>query len=216
MEKEEAYRKLKEISKRACHERHACAEGYKQMLASDNVSQMMATWRKNWDDIVNSKFADIVNNEIPALYSALKAEMNAAGIYVNECPQTAPEFVLVVVTDHDSVVDIYDRAKCYVLGKTYVRAWGHSQVYSERSEKCLIQLYDRSYGHVSKGCVGASGRSRLWTSTGAVLNDSAKCEAHGGVIHADSYLKIEAYGDTIVLSKTDRNITLYGNACIVV
>lgn len=216
MEKEEAYKNLKEISKRACHERHACAEGYKQMLASGDVSQMMATWRKNWDDIVNSKFADIANDQVPALYPALKAEMNAAGIYFNECPRIAPEFVLVIVTDHDFVVDIYDRAKCYVLGKAHVRAWDHSQVYSEKNDECLVQLYDHSYGHISKGCVEAYGRSRLWSSTRASLHESAKCEAHGGKIHARSYLKIEAYGDTKVFSKTDHNITLYGNACIVV
>lgn len=218
MEKEEAYKKLKEICTAACHERHACAEGYKQMLASDNVSQMMATWRANWDDIVNSKFSDIANAKIPDLYldPTLRAEMNAAGIYFNECPKTAPEYVLVIVTDHDRIVDINDYAKCYVLGKACVRAWDHAQVYSEKNYRAIIMLYDYSYGHVSKGEVVANGHSRLWTSTNAALNGSVTCEAHGGEIRASSYLKIEAYGDTKVFSKTDRNITLYGNAKIIV
>ena len=209
---------LKDICTTACHTRHACAEGYCAMLAAQNVSQLMAVWRENWEDLVESKYADIINDQLPALYldPTLKSEMNAAGIYVNECPQTAPEYVLVIVTDYIPIVDIYDYAKCYVLGNSTVCAWGHSQVYSEKNEKAVIALYDYAYGHASKGLALAFGHSRLWTSTNAALNGSATCEAHGGEIRASSYLKIEAYGDTKVHSKTDRNITLFGNAKIII
>ena len=207
---------LKDICTTACHDRHACAEGYRAMLATENISQLMAVWRANWEDIVESKYADIINDRLPALYPTLRKEMNAAGIYVNECPKTAPEFVLVIVTDRIPIVDIYDYAKGYVLGKANVCAWGHSQVYSEKNDKALIALYDYSYGHVSKGNTVAFGHSRLWTSTNASLNGSVTCEAHGGEIRVSSYLKIEAYGDTKVFCKTDRNITLYGNAKFIV
>lgn len=209
---------LKDICITACHTRHACAEGYRAMLATENVSQLMAVWRANWEDLVESKFSDIINDQLPDLYldPTLKSEMNAAGIYVNECPQTAPEYVLVIVTDHDGIVDINDYAKCYVLGKAWVRAWDHAQVYSEKNDRTIIMLYDYSYGHVSKGKTFANGHSRLWTSTNAALNGSVTCETYGGEIRASSYLKIEAYGDTKVFSKTDRNITLFGNAKIII
>lgn len=209
---------LKDICTTACHTRHACAEGYRAMLATENVSQLMAVWRANWEDLVESKFSDIINDQLPALYldPTLKSEMNAAGIYVNECPLIAPEYVLVIVTDHDGIVDINDYAKCYVLGKAWVRAWDHAQVYSEKNDRTIIMLYDYSYGHVSKGKTFANDHSRLWTSTNAALNGSVTCETYGGEIRANSYLKIEAYGDTKVFSKTDRNITLYGNAHIIV
>lgn len=207
---------LKSYCTTACHTRHACAEGYLAMLAAQNVSQLMAVWRENWEDLVESKYADIINKELPALSPALKAEMNAAGIYVNECPQTAPEFVLVIVTDNVPILDIHDYARCYILGKSYVRVWDHAQVYNEKSEDSIIQLFDRSYGRVSKGWVEANDYSRLWTSTNARLFGSVTCEAHDGEIRANSYLKIEAYGDTKVFSKTDRNITLFGNAHIIV
>lgn len=207
---------LKSYCTTACHTRHACAEGYCAMLAAQNVSQLMAVWRENWEDLVESKYADIINKELPALYPALKAEMNAAGIYVNECPQTAPEFVLVIVTDNVPILDIHDYARCYILGKSYVRVWDHAQVYNEKSEDSIIQLFDRSYGRVSKGWVEANDYSRLWTSTNARLFGSVTCEARDGEIRANSYLKIEAYGDTKVFSKTDRNITLFGNAHIIV
>ena len=207
---------LKTTCTKACHDRHACAEGYRAMLAAENVSQMMAVWRANWEDIVESKYADIINDSLPAAYPTLRKEMNAAGIYVNECPRMAPEFVRVLVTDHDSIVDIYDYAKCYVLGEATVRAWGHSQVYSDRCDESIIELYAHAYGHVGKGRVQAGNFSQLWTTADAVLYGGVTCEAHGGTVKAYSYRKLEAYGDTKVYAASERNITLYGNAKFVV
>ena len=210
------FHQLKEICTTACHTRHACAEGYRAMLATENISQLMAVWRANWEDIVESKYADIINDRLPAVYPILRAEMNAAGIYVNECPKVAPEFVRVLVTDCDRIVDIYDYAKCYILGNAIVRAWGHSQVYSDRCDESIIELYDHAYGHVGKGRVQAGNFSQLWTAADAVLNGSITCEAHGGTVKAYAYRKLEAYGDTKVYATSERNITLYGNAKFVV
>lgn len=207
---------LKEICTAACHDRHACAEGYRAMLATENISQLMAVWRANWEDIVESKYADIINDRLPSLYPILRKEMNASGIYVNECPTTAPDFVLVIVTDYDHTVEISDYARCYVLGEAIVRAWDHSQVYSDRCDQAAIELHDHAYGHVSKGFVIADNASNLWTSTDAVLRGSVTCEAHGGNIKAFSYRKLNAYGDTKVHTTSERNITLYGNAHIIV
>ena len=184
------------------------------MLATENISQLMAVWRANWEDIVESKYADIINDRLPSLYPTLKAEMNAAGIYVNECPKMAPEFVRVLVTDCDRIVDIYDYAKCYVLGEATVRAWGHSQVYSDRCDESIIELYDHAYGHVGKGRVQAGNFSQLWTAADAVLHGSVTCEAHGGTVKALAYRKLEASGDTEVYAASERNIVLSGNATI--
>lgn len=205
---------LKTTCTNACHDRHACAEGYRAMLAAENISQMMAVWRANWEDIVESKYADIINDRLPAAYPTLRKEMNAAGIYVNECPKMAPEYVRVLVTDYDCIVDIHDYAKCYVLGEATVRAWGHSQVYSDRCDKAVIELYDHAYGHVGKGLVQARNSSHLWTAADAVLNGSVMCEAHGGTVKALAYRKLEASGDTQVYAASERNITLSGNAKI--
>ena len=210
------FHQLKEICTTACHDRHACAEGYRAMLATENISQLMAVWRANWEDIVESKYADIINDRLPAAYPTLRKEMNAAGIYVNECPNVAPEFVRVLVTDYNYIVDIYDYAKCYVLGNAIVRAWGHSQVYSDRCDQAIIELYDHAYGHVGKGRVQARNFSQLWTAADAVLNGSVTCEAHGGTVKALSYRNLDAYGDTKVYATSERNITLYGNAKFVV
>ena len=184
------------------------------MLKTENISQMMAVWREYWEDISGGKYADIINDRLPAAYPTLRKEMNAAGIYVNECPKVAPEFVLVLVTDYNYIVDIHDYAKCYILGNAIVRAWGHSQVYSDRCDQAIIELYDHAYGHVGKGRVQAGNFSRLWTSADAVLYGSVTCAAYGGTVKAHAYRKLEAYGDTKVYAASERNITLSGNATI--
>lgn len=213
-----SFERLKQECTTACHERKACEKGFCDMLAAENVSQLMAVWRANWDDLVTSKYTDIINEKLPALYPSLKEEMNAAGIYVNECPKAAPENILVIVTDSkDDVVEIFDHARCYVLGAANIWAWGHSQVYSENNDHVRVVLKQHAYGYVKKGHVIAYGFSRLWFSAAkAWLHDGVECEAHGGVVHAGGYRRINAFGDTKVVSKTDRNISLFGNAHIVV
>ena len=143
----EAYTLLKQTCTDACHERHACAEGYRQMLASENVSQMMATWRANWEDVVQSKFADIICAELPHQYPALKAEMNQAGIYLNECPRHAKEYVLVLVTDGTEPIHIYGDARAYILADATVEAHDHSRVYNYRVH-ASVTLHDHAHGQL--------------------------------------------------------------------
>lgn len=206
---------LKAACHAACRQISACAPSYRAMLKTENISQMMAVWREYWEDIAGGKYADIINDRLPAAYPTLRKEMNAAGIYVNECPKMAPEFVRVLVTDTDSVVQVFDYAKCYVLGAANVWAWGHSQVYSEKSDDAYIILKQHTYGHISKGHVLAYDSSRLWSSVRVWVHDNVTCEAHGGEVHSSGYRKIEASGDTKVYSHSIRNITLHGNARII-
>ena len=206
---------LKTACHAACRQTPACAPSYRAMLKTENISQMMAVWREYWEDIAGGKYADIINARLPSIYPTLRKEMNAAGIYVNECPKMAPEFVRVLVTDTNSVVQVFDYAKCYVLGAANVWAWGHSQVYSEKSDDAYIILKQHTYGHISKGHVLAYDSSHLWSSVRVWVHENVTCEAHGGEVHASGYRKIEASGDTKVYSPSIRNITLHGNARII-
>lgn len=138
---------LKKTCHDACHERHACAEGYRQMLATENISQMMATWRNNWEDIVQGKFADIIIAQLPKQYPHLKQDMNQAGIYLNECPDNAPPYVKIIITDTDTPLNIYGDAKAYILGTATVIAHDHSQIYNTHGT-AIITLLDRSYGNL--------------------------------------------------------------------
>lgn len=207
-----AYELLKETCNTACHERQACVSGYKQMLASENVSQMMATWRNNWEDVTQGKFGDIIRAELPKQYPALKEEMNQAGIYMNECPEGAKRFVKVIVTDTEQPVRIYGEAQAYVLGAAKVIAFGHSQVYNNTQTEAHVMLYDYAYGQVMAGKASAYNRANLQCSCAAHIDGSVQCNAFGGTVHAPVYLRINAYRDTIVYSNGTKGIILSDQA----
>lgn len=216
MKEKNSYDVLKRICTTACHERHACHEGFRQMLASGSVESMMSVWRTNWEDVVQSKYADIICSELPSIYDSLRTEMNRAGIYLNECPEVAPDFVLVLVTDTDRTVLVYDHAKAYVLGSARVQAFGHAQVYKYCECPAHIMLYDTAYGNISGGDVWVFNRARLRCggSVRAVLHDDCRCHATGGEIRVCSCLKLSASGDAAVESETAERIELMGNATL--
>lgn len=209
---QDPFQLLKDTCNTACHERRACANGYRQMLQSQNVSQMMATWRDNWEDVTESKYSDIIRTELPKQYDGLKEEMNAAGIYMNECPEGAKRFVKVIVTDTDQPVRIYGEAQAYVLGNAKVIAFGHSQVYSNKCDKAHIMLYDYAFGRVMIGMASAYNRSTLQCCCTAHVNGSVRCDAYGGTVHAPCYLRINAFRDTVVYSDGEKGITLEGTS----
>lgn len=202
----DAYKLLKNTCARACHDRHACVNGYKQMLAATNVSQMMATWRDNWEDVVEGKFADIICTELPRQYPLLKDEMNKAGIYLNECPENAQFFILVLVTDCDKDISIRGKASAYILGEATVSAYGHAQVYSSRCDKARIFLHDYAYGNIKKGKVVACDRSRLECSSVAMIDGCVECTMKGGEAYVVACKQLYAYNRTIVYSSTSNRI----------
>ncbi len=207
-----AFQLLKDTCNNACHERQACKEGYKQMLASENVSQMMATWRANWEDVMGGKFGDIIRTELPKQYPDIKAEMNAAGVYLNECSEGAKKFVRVIVTDTEEPVRIYGDAQAYILGDAKVIAFGHSQVYNTDHAGAHVMLYDYAYGRVMAGTASAYNRSTLQCCGTAHVDGSVQCDAFGGTVHAVCYRQIRAYRDTIVYSNGTKGIILADTA----
>lgn len=146
MAKKKPYDILKQHCTDACRERHACKEGYRQMLASENVSQMMATWRANWDDVTHSKFADIICKHLPKVYASIKEEMNEAGVYWNECPVGARLYVKVLVTASKEPVHVYGDAGVYILEDAEVVAHDHAHVYNTHAEHAKVTLLNFSYG----------------------------------------------------------------------
>lgn len=211
---QDAFSLLKDTCRQACHDRHACAEGYRQMLASENVSQMMATWRANWEDVVRSKYADIIAALLPAQYPSLRSEMNRAGIFFNECPPMAKKFARVLIASPGDVVHVYGHAEAYVLGPASVVAHDHSQVYNPATAGASITLLDYAYGNVAAGRVVAQGRSRLVSSARATLQGHATCQATGGSVVALGYMRVDASGDARVYARNGQSIYLEGGATL--
>lgn len=206
-----AFQELKDICHDACHERHACTHGFKEMMTSENVGQMMGTWRRYWDDLTNSIYVDVIRKELPAIYEGLKVDMNKAGIYLNECPSQAPQYVRVIVTDREEPVKIFGEAQCYVLGAAKVIAFGRSRVYNN-SFNAHVMLYEYSYGKIMAGKISAYNNATVQGNCEIILHDRTQCDAFGGTVKGIGYLRINAYNDTRVNAISSRCVNLYGNA----
>lgn len=214
MEKKEAFKQFKEVCYQACHDRNACPAGFRKLLASENIYQLMATWRNSWDSIVESKYSDLIRTKLKPFYLIFKYEMNKAGIYLNECPQNAPDFVRVLITDTDRTVKIYDYAQAYVLGNAKVEAYGHSRIYNTKADDAIVILNEYSIGYVRRGHVIARDYTILYCHCQAELNGAVHCMADGGTVTAYSYCNILALGDTKVSSVSSAHISLFDQATL--
>lgn len=210
MEKD-AFKNLKHLCTEACHERHACTDGFKKMMASENVSQMMGTWRRYLDDLTNSMYVDVIRQQLPDVYPTLKADMNKAGIYLNECSPDAPQYVRVIVTDCTEPIHIFGDARCYVLGEATVVAHDHAHVYNNGFNAQVV-LHDNAYGKIMAGKVSVHDRASVQGNCNMSLHDRAQCNAFGGTVHGYGYLRINAYGNAQVYAISRLFVNLHGEA----
>ena len=160
---------------------------------------------------MEGKFSETIRTELPRLYPDLKEDMNKAGIYLNECPDDAKNFVRVIITDCDEPVKVQGDAQVYIIGAAKVIAFDHSKVYNNHY-KADVMLYGYSFGKIMAGMVRAYDRSKLQCNCEAYLLGNVQCDAFGGTVKALSYVHVNAYRDTIVYARTDKGIILSGTS----
>ena len=199
------FEKLKEICRVACHERGACTAGYEALMHADSIGAILAVWRANWEDIYSSKFADVMVERISEVYRTAKAEMNAAGFWVNEDREQG----MVIITNAPRPVTLGGTAKGYIFAKSEVRATDNAQVYC-RTDGSEIVLT----GHATANISGESTvHVRQWASARCVscicyTSDAAEVIATGCDVVSDGHRHITAYGATKVMGLSHRGIEL--------
>lgn len=201
------FERLKEICRVACHERHACQPGFEALMQTNTVGEILSVWKDNWQDIYESKYADIIVEKIADVYADMKTEFNANGVFVNEPSSKG----IVIVSNPSDAIAAAGTAKAYIFGSGNVTASDNAQVYC-RDEEGYVILTGHSQGFFKAGV--------------AEVNDFAKAQ---GVFHGDSFgaayiilqggfivdhghREITAFGDAVVYSDTKKKIELYANA----
>lgn len=164
------YKILKEICYQACRERGACANGFKDMMLANDATEMMKVWRKYWEDIYTSKYADIVNNKFAPIYECLKKEINSVGIFYNEIPTNTSSHTMVLVGDNDQFLTFRGDLLVFIIGKCHVTAYDNVQVFS-RAGDSFISLKGYANGNIKKGYVVCDDHS--------VCICEDRCETHG-------------------------------------
>ena len=107
----ETFDELKEICRRACHERNACKPGFEALMQADSIPAILAVWRQNWDDIFSSKFADVMAEHIAGVYATAGDEFRSARFYVNEPSERG----IVIISGATEPIAVGGTAKAYIF-----------------------------------------------------------------------------------------------------
>lgn len=201
------FEELKEICRRACHERNACRDGFAALMQSENIAQMMQVWRDNWRDLYESKYADILPQHIGEAYARFGDEMRAAGIRVNEDAGDG----MLIVADPGRPVRAYGTADCYVFGTAEVTGTDNATVHA-RSEGAKIVLTGHAQGYLKAGSAEVREFAGVSGTFDGECHQAAYVILKGGTLRDYGHLEISAWNDAVVYSNTRKKISLNGDA----
>lgn len=201
------FERLKEICREAAHERNACKEGYVALMQTESVSDIMQVWKDNWEDVYESKYADIVVREIENIYDEMGDEIRAAGVYVNEDSDGG----IIIISNPKKKIHVRGTARAYVFTKADVTATDNAQVYN-RSSNAQVTLRGHSYGNMKTGTCTVKNFAEAKGKGTFVTYNAARLIAEGGIVVDNGHKHISAYGGTRVYSDNSRHIELNGQA----
>lgn len=200
---------LKEICRVACHERNACKSGFEALMQAESIREILAVWRQNWQDIFQSKFAEVMVKNIVNVYATSKDEFNAADVYVNEHSERG----LVIVCGAEEPVFVGGTAKAYIFTPSYVTATDNAQVYCRTAGSTIILK-----GHSHAGIENAD--TNVEVREFATANGSMTCQTWQaaevsigyGTVTDYGHRRIIASGGAVVFSNAIKGIELSGDA----
>lgn len=201
--------RLKEICRVACHERKACKPGFEALMQAESISEILTVWRQNWQDIFNSKFAEVMVDNIVDVYATAKDEFNAADVYVNESSERG----LVIICGADEMIAVGGTAKAYIFTPSCVTATDNAQVYCRTAGSWIVLR-----GHSHAGVENAD--TNVEVREFATANGSMTCQTWQaaevsigyGTVTDYGHRRIIASGGAVVYSNSIKGIDLSGDA----
>lgn len=196
------YQDLKDVCVAACHDQHACAEGYKEILAANNAGMLAMAMRHHWDDCYNGPFYDAIKDNINNI-GELTDDFANAEIFFNKSSTHG----IVVINDCNQKYCIHGSAECYVYDKGNVDVYENGQVYCKIADSNLF-MAGKSYGIIEnqKNLVVKDYCSVQLKNCEAICFNSPTIKATDCNIDVYEFGRIEAFGST--------NIILHGNTAI--
>ena len=208
MTEEEKFQRLKTLNIDILSQSGNCEASQQMFGAATCVHELCEAWYKYWFGLV-TEVPKQVAQAFSVMYSEIKDEVNAAGIFYNEdSPQG-----YVIIGDSTEPIHLYRARHAYVLGNAHVvlHACAHA---TGMSGGCTIELLDSSTATIDNGYGIARDRSELTTKCDAECHGSAKVRITDAVLTDNGHLRITAYGTATVRSFTDRLIYLYDSSTI--
>ena len=203
------FEKLKEICRQACHERNACEQGFKALMNTETIPQIMQVWKDNWDDVYRSRYSDIMVHRLTELNPSAVEEMRKGGVYVNEDREDG----YVIVSNPGRTISVGGTARAYLFTAAEVTATDNAQVYC-RTAGAKITLRGHAYCHSEArdaevtvyNFAHAEGQMQCATY------NAAEVVIQGGTLVDHGHRRIAAYGGTRVYSDATKGIEIGGQA----
>lgn len=190
------YKQFKEECKQACHERHACHDGYQMLLRSNSVEEILSTVVRNWSDVWKSKYSDIVAKNITRWFDGLENNFHRAGIYVNEPARNG----IAIVSNPGKVLHFEGTTRVYIFSKAHVIATDTVQVYC-RDKNSEVSLFDDAYGKIEAGRVFVHDAAEAETHQECTCYDRTTIHAMGGVLYDYGHRRLSATEDVEIIKK---------------
>ena len=203
------FEQLKEICRKACHERSACEPGFKALMNTETIPQIMQVWKDNWDDVYRSRYADIIVTWMARFDQSMMDEMRKGGVYVNEDRDDG----YVIVSNPDRPISVGGTARAYLFTAAEVTATDNAQVYC-RTSGGKVTLRGHAYCHSDArdaevtvyNFAHAEGQMQCTTY------NAAEVVIQGGTLVDHGHRRIAAYGGTRVYSDATKGIEIGGQA----
>ena len=200
---------LKEICRQACHERSACEQGFKALMNTETIPQIMQVWKDNWDDVYRSRYADIIVTWMARFDQSMMDEMRKGGVYVNEDRDDG----YVIVSNPGRTISVGGTARAYLFTAAEVTATDNAQVYC-RTSGVKVTLRGHAYCHSEArdaevtvyNFAHAEGQMQCTTY------NAAEVVIQGGTLVDHGHRRIAAYGGTRVYSDATKGIEIGGQA----
>ena len=199
-----AFEELKEICRVACHERNACEPGFKALMQTETVGQILAVRRENWQDVYVSRYHDIIARNIPLLTSEeFRTVLRENQVYVNESAQEG----LMIVSNPATEVVAGGNAVAYIFGGGRLTATDNAEAHC-RSEAGELLLRGHASGFMETGRAEVTEFASLQGVFRGECRDAARVNISGGSLCDYGHLEITAWRDATVYSDSRRKITI--------
>ena len=203
------FEQLKEICRKACHERNACEPGFKALMNTETIPQIMQVWKDNWDDVFRSRYADIMVKKLTEVGPSMIAEFRKGGVYVNEDRDDG----YVIVSNPDRPISVGGTARAYLFTAAEVTATDNAQVYC-RTSGVKVTLRGHSYCHSESrdAVVTVYNFAHAEGQMQCTTYNAAEVVIQGGTLVDHGHRRIAAYGGTRVYSDATKGIEIGGQA----
>lgn len=197
------FEELKDILVAACHEQHACAVGFKEILAAENVGMLAMAIRHHWNDGYNGVFFDTIKNNI-INFMNFEDDFAGAGIFFNKSSSNG----IVAVSNNTEKISISGDAVCYAFDKCYVDVFENAQLYCKIPNSTIL-VDDKATAFLENqdGCViKGNSTANLVNCQDVISFNKPSINAKDSIIKAYEFCRIEASGVT--------EVYIYGNTAI--